>query len=112
MNTIQNSLFRGTKVALGLAVALLTSAVTQAQQALGPMVFSVGTTWREPGTGKDWGYMLWLGNDTKLLLGRTFAVYAKSGAWGRTVTRDGSPEYFWLVIIIYFSMSVALITLF
>jgi hypothetical protein len=38
-------------------------------------------------------------------------VYAKSGAWGRTVTRDGSPEYFWLVIIIYFSMSVALITL-
>jgi len=39
-------------------------------------------------------------------------VYAKSGAWGRTVSRDGSPEYFWLVIAIYAGLSVALLTLF
>jgi hypothetical protein len=39
-------------------------------------------------------------------------VYTKSGAWGRTVSRVGSPEYFWLVITIYFALSGALITLF
>jgi len=39
-------------------------------------------------------------------------VYAKSGAWGRTLSRDGSPEYFWLVIAIYAGLSVALLTLF
>jgi len=39
-------------------------------------------------------------------------VSAKSGAWGRTLSRDGSPEYFWLVIAIYAGLSVALLTLF
>jgi hypothetical protein len=39
-------------------------------------------------------------------------VYAKSGAWGRTVSRGGSPEYFWLVIAIYAGLSLALLTLF
>jgi hypothetical protein len=39
-------------------------------------------------------------------------VYAKSGAWGRTVSRVDSPEYFWVVIAIYAGLSVALITVF
>ncbi len=39
-------------------------------------------------------------------------VYAKSGPWGRTVSREDSPEYFWVIIAIYAGLSVALITLF
>jgi len=39
-------------------------------------------------------------------------VHAKSGAWGRTVSRVDSPEYFWVVIAIYAGLSVALITIF
>lgn len=39
-------------------------------------------------------------------------VYAKSGAWGRTVTRADSPEYFWVVIAIYATLSLALIFVF
>ena len=39
-------------------------------------------------------------------------VYAKSGPWGRTVSRVDSPEYFWVVIVIYAGLSVALITVF
>ena len=39
-------------------------------------------------------------------------VYAKSGAWGRTVSRVDSPEYFWVVIAIYAGLSVALIAIF
>jgi len=39
-------------------------------------------------------------------------VYAKSGAWGRTVSRQDSPEYFWVVIFIYGCLGTALITIF
>ena len=39
-------------------------------------------------------------------------VYAKSGAWGRTVARADSPEYFWIVIAIYAGLSLALIFVF
>jgi hypothetical protein len=39
-------------------------------------------------------------------------VYAKSGPWGRTVSRQESPRYFWTVIAIYGALSVALLTLF
>jgi hypothetical protein len=39
-------------------------------------------------------------------------VYAKSGASGRTVSRDDSPEYFWVVVVIYAGLSIALITVF
>jgi hypothetical protein len=39
-------------------------------------------------------------------------VYARSGAWGRTVSRVDSPEYFWVVIAIYAGLSIALITVF
>lgn len=39
-------------------------------------------------------------------------VYAKSGAWGRTVSRIDTPAYFWVVIAIYAGLSVALITVF
>lgn len=39
-------------------------------------------------------------------------VYAKSGPGGRTVTRRDSPEYFWVVVVIYACLGVALIFVF
>jgi hypothetical protein len=39
-------------------------------------------------------------------------VYAKSGPWGRNVSRAQSPEYFWVVIAVYTGLSAALLTLF
>ena len=39
-------------------------------------------------------------------------VYAKSGAWGRTISRAESPAYFWVVIAIYAGLAVALVTVF
>ena len=39
-------------------------------------------------------------------------VYAKSGAWGRSISRTDSPRYFWTVIAIYALLSVALLTIF
>lgn len=36
-------------------------------------------------------------------------VFAKSGPSGRTVSRADSPEYFWIVIVIYAALSAALI---
>lgn len=39
-------------------------------------------------------------------------VYAKSGAWGRTVSRSDSPEYFWVVIAVYACLGLALIAVF
>jgi hypothetical protein len=39
-------------------------------------------------------------------------VYARSGPWGRIVSRDESPGYFWVVITIYAGLSVALMTVF
>jgi hypothetical protein len=39
-------------------------------------------------------------------------VYAKSGPWGRTVSREDSPEYFWVVVLIYAGLGVALLTIF
>ena len=39
-------------------------------------------------------------------------IYAKSGPGGRTVSRQDSPEYFWVVIVIYASLSVALLVVF
>jgi hypothetical protein len=38
-------------------------------------------------------------------------VYAKSGVWGRTISKHESPEYFWIVIAIYGALSVALLTI-
>ena len=39
-------------------------------------------------------------------------VFAKSGVWGRAVSREDSPEYFWTVIVIYGALAVALVTIF
>ena len=39
-------------------------------------------------------------------------VYAKSGPWGRTVSRERSPEYFWTVIAVYAGLGLALTTVF
>jgi hypothetical protein len=39
-------------------------------------------------------------------------VYAKSGAWGKTISRTDTPQYFWVVITIYALLSLALLTIF
>lgn len=39
-------------------------------------------------------------------------VYAKSGGWGKTVSRAEAPEYFWVVIAIYAALALALATIF
>jgi len=39
-------------------------------------------------------------------------VYVKSGAGGKTVTRPESPREFWVSIVIYAVLSVALMTFF
>lgn len=39
-------------------------------------------------------------------------VYAKSGATGRMVSRAESPVYYWVVIIIYIGLGIALVTVF
>ncbi len=39
-------------------------------------------------------------------------VFAKSGPWGRTVSRSESPKYFWAVIEIYAGLGLALLTVF
>lgn len=39
-------------------------------------------------------------------------VYAKSGIGGRTISRQDSAGYFWVVIAIYVGLSVALIVVF
>ena len=39
----------------------------------------------------------------------TGRVYAKAGPGGRTVSREESPEYFWVVIAVYAGLSVALL---
>ncbi len=39
-------------------------------------------------------------------------VHAKSGMGGRTISRQDSPAYFWVVIAIYGGLSVALFAIF
>jgi len=39
-------------------------------------------------------------------------VYAKSGPWGKTILREESPRYFWVVILIYAGLSAALLFVF
>lgn len=39
-------------------------------------------------------------------------VFAKSGAWGRTIDRGEEPANFWLTVAIYGGLAVALETVF
>jgi len=39
-------------------------------------------------------------------------VFAKSGVWGKTISRRDSPRYFWVVIAIYLLLTLALLTIF
>ena len=43
---------------------------------------------------------------------RSGRVYAKAGIGGRMVSRKDSPEYFWIVTVIYFALAIALLTIF
>lgn len=37
-------------------------------------------------------------------------VFEKSGIWGRTITRKDSPVDFWMTIVIYAGLAVAMAT--
>lgn len=39
-------------------------------------------------------------------------VYAKAGARGRVVSREESPEYYWVMIACYVGLSIALVAVF
>ena len=39
-------------------------------------------------------------------------VFARSGIWGRTISKTDSPAYFWTVIGVYALLSVALLKVF
>ena len=39
-------------------------------------------------------------------------VYAKSGVWGKAISKADAPRYFWVVIVIYVGLSIALMTVF
>lgn len=39
-------------------------------------------------------------------------VFAKAGFRGRMVSRQDSPEYFWVVTTIYAGLGIALLTIF
>src|SRR5262245_24329595 len=51
----------------------------RAQDNVGPLVYTVGTTWHETPANRDWAYLLWLGSDTALVSAKTYAIYAKPG---------------------------------
>lgn len=42
----------------------------------------------------------------------TGEVYAKSGASGRRVSRAETPASFWIIVVIYCGLSLALVTVF
>jgi hypothetical protein len=39
-------------------------------------------------------------------------VFARSGPWGRIVSRAREPAYFWSVILVYAVLALALLTVF
>jgi len=39
-------------------------------------------------------------------------VIAKSGPWGKRISRDDSPREFWAVVAIYSCLALALVTIF
>jgi hypothetical protein len=39
-------------------------------------------------------------------------IYVKSGPWGRVVYREESTEYFWISVVIYAGLAVALVAFF
>jgi len=39
-------------------------------------------------------------------------IYVESGPWGRVVYREESPEYFWISVVVYAGLAVALVAFF
>ncbi|HNE27315.1 MAG TPA: hypothetical protein PLH12_09250 [Pseudomonadales bacterium] len=39
-------------------------------------------------------------------------VFIKSGAWGKSISRDESPTEFWLYVTVYAGLAIALMTVF
>ncbi|HMJ92420.1 MAG TPA: hypothetical protein VK530_21535, partial [Candidatus Acidoferrum sp.] len=64
---------------LCLLAACVLATTALGQEAIGPFISTVGTTVREPATGRDWAYVLWTANTPSLVNGRSHAIYAKAG---------------------------------
>ena len=39
-------------------------------------------------------------------------IFAKAGVWGRSISREKSPGEFWMTIVIYSGLAIALIAIF
>ncbi len=63
---------------LALALGALLVVQTTAQEGLDNLISTAGTTYQDS-NGRYWAYLLWQGSPAELVLGRTFAVYAKAG---------------------------------
>ena len=67
-----------TLLLVGLLIACLSPRPARAQSGIGDIIYTVGTTARDP-HGRDWAYILWQGTSPGLTSNRVFAVYIKAG---------------------------------
>lgn len=74
-----SSLIHGGITAALLSLACSFAPTAPAQDNVGPLVYTVGTTWHEMPANRDWAYLLWLGSDPALVGGKTYAIYGKPG---------------------------------
>lgn len=68
----------GRAAALWAALLLAFLQPLAAQEGLENLVGTAGTTIQD-GAGRQWAYLLWQGTSPGLVLGRTYAIYAKPG---------------------------------
>jgi hypothetical protein len=59
--------------------AFLLCLPARAQDSLGDLLFSVGTTYTDT-HAREWAYLYWNASSTDILLGRQFSIYSKPGA--------------------------------
>ncbi len=67
------------RLSLFAGLMLLFLQPAAAQEGLENLVGTAGTTIQD-GAGRQWAYLLWQGSSPGLVLGRTYAIYAKPGA--------------------------------
>lgn len=64
--------------ALLLTAGVLVGPMALAQEGLDNVIATAGTTTQD-GAGRSWAYLFWQGSSPGLVLGRTYAIYAKPG---------------------------------
>src|SRR6185503_1416701 len=78
-SALPQSVFHPTVSSVGLCLALFLSSLTlSAQTRLSNLVFTVATTTRDAAS-RDWSYVLLNSPEPRLLAGKRFVIYSKSG---------------------------------